>query len=124
MNKKIIIPLVLALALLVAGFVFIFDNDIEDNGTNGQNIDQEMSLEENLEEMDLFQIEEDLLALEDAGIIEEELIEKYNDLEDRYFLIIDKYYEGEVSERELSRKVDNLIKDLNALEEEIINLSN
>ena len=114
MKKKIIIAILLILIGVALSFTFSDQKPIED-----VNEKDELTLEESLIEADgLFELEDDLLELENSL-----LIERYYELENRYFLLIDSYYEGEASQNQLKSEAEELLKDIDALEEKIINLN-
>ena len=120
MNKKIATLIIVVLA----GFgIFYLARDPDPEPAT--EAEKELALEETLNEIDtIFELEEDLLALEEAGVISEGTVEEYYDLENRYFILIDNYYEGDLSREELNEEVDKLLRDIEELEEKITNLNN
>lgn len=120
MNKK---TAILSIIILIGLSGFYIFRDSEPEVIEEE--EEEVVLESTLEEIEtVFQLEDELLALEETGVVEEDTVEDYYDLENRYFVLIDEYYEGDLTREKLAEEVDKLLEDIEELEEKITNLNN
>jgi len=122
-NKKGLAVVFLLAILLVASFLVFSQRNSEPEPVEEE---EAIDPEEFLEGSPVFRIEEELLSLEEQlgeNMVDDYLFEEYYEIENRFFIIRDLYFEG-VDEEDLLEEIESLLIQIENLEEEIKNINN
>ncbi len=120
-DKKLLISVIIVFVIIFGTFYFLREDSVEK-----EEINEEASIEDMMTAIeDVFEIEEDLLYLEEhlgSSVVDEDLFERYYEIEEKFFRIRDDYFGEELSENQLREEINLLLKEIEDFEEEMSKL--
>ncbi len=123
-NKEILIISILIILIIVS--LFYLSGEEEEVIETPTETEEGINLDEAIESAEkIFELGEEIISLEEElGSERSDIFESYNRIENDFFILRDKYYEGEIDRKQLKNKIENLLLQMDALEadlKEIIN---
>lgn len=112
MLKKIIVGVVILVLITIGGF-FVLRKPAE----KAAKPTEELVVEDTLKEMEeILELGEEIVALEGQQIVDNDFVEEYIQVEDRFFELRDAYFAQNLSENKIREEINQLLEDIEALE--------